>query len=426
MKFMVIGNGGREHTIAWALAKSGIVSQVICTPGNAGTACEAKCVNIPPKGSANSDYVQIAKENAVDIVVVGPEVPLAQGVADDLRAASIPCVGPQKSQAILESSKDFAKQFMQKYAIPCAKSKTFTDSETARHYLASCTVPIVIKADGLAAGKGVVVAASKDEAVAAIHDIMENDSLHGAGKKVVIEEYLDGTEVSCLCAVCVKDGKATIKPFLPARDHKRACDGNKGLNTGGMGAICPAVDLHSDQWKRIVGECIQPTLRAIKKEFGEYQGFIFLGLMLTSDGPKVLEYNIRLGDPETQAVLPLLKSDFAILCQKIAMGTLCDSDTLEWEDCHCVAPVVVSKGYPVKYEKSKPITIDAQAIQQSGAKIFMAGVATENGNLVTSGGRVLCCSSCAPTFDAAFQKAYQAVQAVHFDGATFRHDIGKS
>ena len=409
MKGIVAGSGGREHAIAYTLAKSNLIEEVICVPGNGGTAFEAKCRNINPSERADTKtlpfvdaFVTIAQAEKTDFAVIGPEDPLADGIADALWNAGIPTVGPKTKGAELEASKDAAKAFMNKYGVACAQSKTFTDKAAALAYVEQKGAPIVIKADGLAAGKGVVVAKTQEEAIQAVHDLMEDGKVGDAGKKLVIEEYLQGVEISVLAAVSVTkesaaNGKATIVPFLPARDHKRLLDGALGPNTGGMGAVCPLSDVSAETMAQFEKNVLQPTLKGLIAEGIDYRGFIFFGLMLTKDGPKALEYNVRLGDPETQAVLPLMQSDFAALCQAITNGTLSDF-ALEWKKGFQVAPVAVSGGYPGAYKKGLPILIGKTSVEQTGAKIFIAGAVVDRrgktpNTLVTSGGRVLACSA---------------------------------
>ncbi|MBQ9205405.1 MAG: phosphoribosylamine--glycine ligase [Treponema sp.] len=437
MKVLVIGSGGREHTIAWRLALSNSVSEVICVPGNGGTAHEAKCRNIDPKDnpalanlSLNEAAVSVAKSEKVEFAVIGPEDPLAEGIADSLWAAGIPTVGPKAKGAALEASKDLSKIFMQKYGVACADSKTFTNKEEALAYVRQKGAPIVIKADGLAAGKGVVVAKTLAEAESAVEELTAN--LGDAGKKLVIEEYLQGVEISVLAAVSVteesaKNGTACIKAFLPARDHKRLLDGAKGPNTGGMGAVCPLEDVTAETIAAFDANILQPTLKGLIAEKMDYRGFIFFGLMITKDGPKALEYNVRLGDPETQAVLPMMDFDFAELCKAIMTGTL-NSFQLNWKSGFQVAPVAVSGGYPLKYAKGKVITLANSVISDAGAKIFIAGAINDRRaktpTLITSGGRVLACSAHGATFDEAWKKAYEAMDGVQFEGMFYRKDIG--
>ncbi|MBE6353319.1 phosphoribosylamine--glycine ligase [Treponema sp.] len=429
MKVAVIGNGGREHTIAWKIAQSSNVEEVICIPGNGGTALENKCRNVEVQ---NSDYAGAAKANGCTLAVVGPENPLSEGAADALWAAGIPVIGPKKAGAQLEASKDLAKAFMKKYGVACAKSETFTDEKSALEYVEQQGAPIVIKADGLAAGKGVVVALTLDEAKQAVKDLMEGSAVGDAGKKIVIEEYLRGVEISVLAAVSVtpeyaKEGKAAIASFLSARDHKRLLDGAKGPNTGGMGAICPVDDFTEDLKKKFYEEIEFPTLRGLVEEGYDYRGFIFFGIMLTKDGPKALEYNVRLGDPETQAVLPMMDFDFVEMCQAIIDGNL-KNFNFKWKSGYQVAPVAVSGGYPKSYKKGMTISEDKAKVEETGAKIFIAGAVAESESgktvLKTSGGRVLACSAHGSTFDEAWKKSYAALEAVSFEGMFYRKDIG--
>ncbi len=432
MKIVVIGSGGREHAIAWKLAQSQSVSQVVCIPGNGGTALENKCVNIAP---GSESPVDIAKREGCELAVIGPEDPLAEGLADKFWEAGIPTVGPKKAGAQLEASKDAAKQFMNKYGVACAQSKTFTDAYEAIDYVKKHGAPIVIKADGLAAGKGVVVAQTEDEAQAAILDLMENERVGQAGKTVVVEDYLRGVEVSVLAAVSVEPGKekdACIIPFKCARDHKRLGEHATGPNTGGMGAICPVEDFTKDIEAQFMKDILEPTLKGFIAEKYDYRGFIFFGLMLTKDGPKCLEYNVRLGDPETQAVLPLMETDFADLCKAITDGTLKNLQ-IKWKDGFAVAPVAVSGGYPRDYKKGYPLTAREEDIAATGAKVFVAGAIVDrrathpSGNLatlVTSGGRVLACCATAPTFQEAWDNAYKAMGCIRFQGMYYRKDIG--
>lgn len=442
MKVIVVGNGGREHTIAWKLAQSNLVEEVICVPGNGGTAFEKKCRNIDFSEcerlygvSGNSAYIKAAQENKCSLAVIGPENPLAEGLANQFWDSGIPAVGPAFQAAQLEASKDLAKEFMHKYNVSCAKSKTFTSKDEAISYIKEQGAPIVIKADGLAAGKGVVVAKTIEDAVNAAEHLMDGSIAGEAGKKLVIEEYLRGTEISVLAAVSVSEeftekGKSCIVPFLSARDHKRLLDGAKGPNTGGMGAVAPVDDATPAIMEQFQKNILEPTLKGLQAEKYDYRGFIFFGLMLTEDGPKCLEYNVRLGDPETQAVLPLMDFDFAALCKSIADGSLKDF-RLKWKQGYQVAPVAVSGGYPKSYKKGYSIAIDDAKINESGAKVFIAG-AMENRrkrnpgdtNLVTSGGRVLACSAYGATFDEAWKNAYSAMGGIKFTDIFYRKDIG--
>ena len=436
MNIIVVGNGGREHTICWKLAQSSLVDKVIAVPGNGGTAYENKCVNINPKEcdyikDGENPYVAIAKHENCRMAVIGPEDPLAAGLADEFWKNEIPCVGPKKAGAQLEASKDLSKKFMKEYGVACAASETFVKKEPALEYVKKHGAPIVIKADGLAAGKGVVVAATVEEALAAVEDLMDNGKVGDAGKKLVIEDYLEGVEISVLAAVSVTpeyavQGKATIVPFLPARDHKRLLDGAKGPNTGGMGSICPLDDVTDETMAQFDKDILQPTLTGLIKERFDYRGFIFFGVMLTKQGPKLLEYNVRLGDPETQSVLPLMNFDFTAMCTAILNGTLKDFN-MEWKPGYQVAPVVVSGGYPAQYKKGCEITFNEPLLKASTAKVFVAGAVSgrrENGDMLTSGGRVLACSAYGSTFKEAWEKAYQGISAVKFEDAFYRKDIG--
>lgn len=436
MNIIVIGSGGREHTICWKLAQSSVVDKVIVVPGNGGTANESKCVNINPKDcdyikEGENPYVAIAKHENCRMAVIGPEDPLAEGIADAFWAGDIPCVGPKKAGAQLEASKDLSKNFMKKYNVACPASETFVNEDEAINYIKKHGAPIVVKADGLAAGKGVVVAATEEQAIQAVKDMMEDGKVGNAGKKLVMEDYLEGVEISVLAAVSVTpefavQGNATIVPFLPARDHKRLLDGAKGPNTGGMGAICPLDDVTDKMMKQFDKDILQPTLEGLIKEKFDYRGFIFFGVMLTSKGPKLLEYNVRLGDPETQAVLPLMDFDFTSMCTAILNGTLKDFN-FEWKPGYQVAPVVVSGGYPEKYKKGCEISFNKAILDASTAKIFVAGAVSGrrgSGDMLTSGGRVLACSAYGENFEEAWKKAYQGVSSVKFDGAFYRKDIG--
>ena len=437
MNIIVVGSGGREHTICWKLAQSSLVEKIVVVPGNGGTANESKCVNVDPKKcdyikDGENAYVAIAKHENCRMAVIGPEDPLAEGLADVFWNADIPCVGPKSAGAQLEASKDLSKDFMKKYGVACAASETFTDKDEACDYVKKHGAPIVIKADGLAAGKGVVVAATVDEALAAVEDLMESGRVGSAGKKLVIEDYLEGVEISVLAAVSVTpeyamQGNAVIVPFLPARDHKRLMDGAKGPNTGGMGAVCPLDDVSDETMMQFNKDILQPTLNGLIKEKFDYRGFIFFGVMLTSKGPKLLEYNVRLGDPETQAVLPLMNFDFAAMCTSIINGSL-KGFNFDWKPGYQVAPVVVSGGYPAEYKKGCEITFNEAILKESTAKIFVAGAVSGNrgnsDNMLTSGGRVLACSAYGDTFNEAWKKAYEGVSAVKFEGAFYRRDIG--
>ncbi|MDD5810871.1 MAG: phosphoribosylamine--glycine ligase [Treponema sp.] len=441
VKVIVVGSGGREHTIAWKLAQSSSVDEVICVPGNGGTASENKCRNIPLKQDYITDganpYVEIAKHEGVTFAVIGPEDPLAAGIADAFWNSGIPCVGPKSAGAQLEASKDLAKEFMAKYNVACPASKTFTDEKSAHDYIDQHGAPIVIKADGLAAGKGVVVAATAAQAHDAVKDLMIDGRVGNAGSKLVIEDYLEGVEISILAAVSVtpdftKNGQSTIVSFTPARDHKRLFDGAKGPNTGGMGAVTPLDDVTPEIMAKFNSDILEPTLKGLMAEGFDYRGFIFFGVMITKDGPKLLEYNVRLGDPETQVVLPMMDFDFAEMCKAIMDGKLKDFN-FAWKKGYAVAPVAVSGGYPNAYKKGIPISINASAESMKGCKIFIAGAIEDrraNGakgkdlSLITSGGRVLASCAQAATFDEAWNNAYALMKQISFEGMFYRKDIG--
>ena len=441
VKVIVVGSGGREHTIAWKLAQSSSVDEVICVPGNGGTASENKCRNIPLKQDYITDganpYVEIAKHEGVTFAVIGPEDPLAAGIADAFWNAGIPCVGPKSAGAQLEASKDLAKEFMAKYNVACPASKTFTDEKSAHDYIDQHGAPIVIKADGLAAGKGVVVAATAAQAHDAVKDLMIDGRVGNAGSKLVIEDYLEGVEISILAAVSVtpdftKNGQSTIVPFTPARDHKRLFDGAKGPNTGGMGAVTPLDDVTPEIMAKFNSDILEPTLKGLMAEGFDYRGFIFFGVMITKDGPKLLEYNVRLGDPETQVVLPMMDFDFAEMCKAIMDGKLKDFN-FAWKKGYAVAPVAVSGGYPNAYKKGIPISINASTESMKGCKIFIAGAIEDRRansakgkdlSLITSGGRVLASCAQAATFDEAWNNAYALMKQISFEGMFYRKDIG--
>ncbi|MDR0785376.1 MAG: phosphoribosylamine--glycine ligase [Treponema sp.] len=422
MNILVIGAGAREHAIAWKLALSPRVERVFVAPGNAGTAMEEKCVNIAP----NVDLLKFAKEKEC-LTVVGPEAPLVEGVVDQFREQGLPIAGPDKNAAHLEASKAFSKRFMEKYGVRCAKSRTFSVFDEATRYVQRCfaskNVPLAIKADGLAAGKGVVVAGTLAEAEGAVSSFMKDEVLGNAGKTLVVEDFLDGREASILAAVGVNNGKGCILPFTPARDHKRRFDGDKGPNTGGMGAIAPVPDFSSAAQADFQTSILEPTLKGLRQEGFDYRGFLFFGLMVKDDRCFLLEYNVRLGDPETQAVLPLMESDFAELCLAVLDGAL-DKFPLIWKKGAVCAPVAVSDGYPGQYRKGVPVTISAK-LAQTGAKLFVAGADLRDGGLFTTGGRVLTVSAYGADLAAALQNAADALSAVAFDGMGFRKDIGE-
>lgn len=417
MKVLVVGGGGREHAICWKLAQSPKVTELYCAPGNGGIAQVATCV--PIKATDVDAMVAWAKEQSVDFVVVAPDDPLALGMVDALESAGIPAFGPRKNAAIIEASKAFSKELMKKYHIPTAKYETFTDMDAALSYIDAQGAPIVVKADGLALGKGVVVAATVEEAKTAVRDMMEGGKFGASGTTVVIEECMTGPEVTVL-AFC--DGEH-VRPMVSSRDHKRAYDGNQGPNTGGMGAIAPAPGYTSELAKRCMEEIFLPTIAALKAEGRPFQGVLYFGLMLTSGGPKVVEYNARFGDPECQAVLSLLDGDLMEIMLACRNGTL-DRVSYAWKKQSACCLVLASGGYPLDYQKGYPIT----GLDDAGksAVVFHAGTARKDGQLVTAGGRVLGVTATGKDLNAAIDAAYAAASHIHFQGVHFRTDIGRA
>ena len=414
MKILVVGGGGREHAIIKKLKENKDVETVFALPGNGGIAKDAVCVNI---GAKDIDgIVKFAKENAIDYAVVAPDDPLVLGATDALEAVGIPCFGPRANAAIIEGSKVFSKNLMKKYGIPTAKYEVFSDAEAAMAYLATAPIPTVIKADGLALGKGVIIAMTREEAYDAVRSIMEDKVFGKSGENIVIEEFLEGPEVSVLSFT---DGK-TLVPMVSSQDHKRAHDGDEGLNTGGMGTVAP----NPYYTEKIAKECMEkifiPTVRAMESEGRVFKGCLYFGLMITKDGPKVIEYNCRFGDPETQVVLPLLESDLLTVMQATTNGTL-DKCEVKFRDGAACCVIMASKGYPEAYEKGYPITIP----DEISDKVYVAGAALKDGSIVTAGGRVLGVTECAPTLEEAIGKAYALVEKIHFDNAFYRRDIGK-
>ena len=414
MKVLVVGSGGREHAIVWALSKSPRVTELYCAPGNAGIAQLATCV---PVGATDVDaMVNWAKENKMDFVVVAPDDPLALGMVDALEQAGIPAFGPRKNAAVIEASKAFSKELMRKYHIPTAKYSTFTDMDEAIAYIRDQGAPIVVKADGLALGKGVTVAATVDEAVDAVKAMMEDNKFGASGSTVVIEECMTGPEVTVLCFA---DGEH-ISPMPSSQDHKRAYDGNQGPNTGGMGAISPTPYYTPEIAERCRKEIFEPTMVAMKAEGRPFQGVIYFGLMLTPEGPKVVEYNARFGDPECQALLMRLDTDLMDIFDACVKGTL-DQLDIHWKDEASCCLVLASGGYPLAYEKGKAIT-GLENVQD--AVVFHAGTAEKDGQIVTNGGRVLGVTALGADLDTAIRNAYDAAKPIHFDQMHFRTDIG--
>lgn len=418
MKILIVGGGGREHAIAWKLAKSPKVEKMYCAPGNAGIAEVAECVNI---GVMEFDkLVAFAKEHEIDLTVVAPDDPLAAGAVDAFEAAGLRAFGPRANAAILEGSKAFSKDLMKKYGIPTAAYETFNDPEKALAYLETAKMPIVLKADGLALGKGVLICKDLEEAKAGVKTLMMDKQFGSAGDEIVIEEFMTGREVSVLSFV---DGK-TIRIMTSAQDHKRAKDGDQGLNTGGMGTFSPS-PFYTPQVDAFCKEHIyQKTVDAMKAEGREFKGIIFFGLMLTADGPKVLEYNARFGDPETQVVLPRMKNDLVDLFEACIDGTL-DQINLEFEDNAAVCVVLASAGYPEHYEKGFEIRGLENFKDREGYYVFHAGSKfDEQGRVVTNGGRVLGVTATGTNLKEARANAYKATEWIDFDNKYMRHDIG--
>ena len=414
MKVMVVGGGGREHAIIKKLKESKKITELYALPGNGGMASDATCVAI---GAKDIDgIVAFAKENKIDYAVVAPDDPLVLGCVDALNEIGIPCFGPSKAAAIIEGSKVFSKNLMKKYGIPTASYDVFSDAEKALEFIKSAPIPTVIKADGLALGKGVVIAFDREEAVDAIKSIMEDKKFGDSGNNIVIEEFLTGPEVSVLAFT---DGK-TVKPMVSSMDHKRALDFDKGLNTGGMGTIAPNPYYTAE----IADECMEkiflPTINAMNKEGRTFKGCLYFGLMLTPNGPKVIEYNCRFGDPETQVVLPLLESDLFEVMQSVTNETLADQE-VKFADKSACCVIMASKGYPEKYENGFEIVIP----ENIADSVYVAGAKLSEGKLLSAGGRVLGVTAIADDLKGAIDNAYAKVKTIKFDNAFYRSDIGQ-
>ena len=414
MKLLVVGGGGREHAIIKSLKKNPAVTEIFALPGNGGIAADAVCV---PIGATEIDkIVSFAKEQGVDYAVVAPDDPLVLGCVDALEAAKIPCFGPRARAAIIEGSKVFSKNLMKKYGIPTARYEVFDDMAAALAYLDTAPIPTVIKADGLALGKGVIIAQTREEAKAAVRDMMENHVFGKSGDHVVIEEFLTGPEVSVLAFT---DGKV-VKPMVSSMDHKRAGDGDTGLNTGGMGTVAPNPYYTPAIAQRCMEEIFLPTVAAMNSEDRTFRGCLYFGLMLTPDGPKVIEYNCRFGDPETQVVLPLLESDLLTVMQATTNGTLADTE-VRFSDQYACCVITASAGYPVSYQKGYEITMTPEA----AAHTYVAGAKLEGGKLLTSGGRVTGTTAVAGSLADAIREAYRLASGVQFENAYRRSDIGQ-
>lgn len=416
MKVAVIGGGGREHTLAWKLAQSPSVDALYAIPGSAAMADVAKCVDISLSDLEGiADY---AVSEGIDMLVVGPEVPLTEGIADVAQAKGLAVFGPNKAAAQMEGSKVFAKNLMKKYRIPTAAYASFTDGDAAKAYIREQGAPIVVKADGLAAGKGVVVAQTEEEAIEAVNAMMEDHIFGASGGRIVIEECMIGEEASLLAFV---DGK-TIVPMISAQDHKRIFDNDEGPNTGGMGAYAPAPVFTPAIQKVVEDTILRPVIDGLKAEGITYQGCLYAGLMITEDGPKVVEFNCRFGDPETQAVLPLLDGDLAQIMYACTKGTL-SSDMVHWKEASACCVIMASAGYPASSHKGDVIS-GLDAVDPAEALVFHSGTAKEGGDYVTHGGRVLGVTAVAPDLKGAIDKAYANVDRIRFDGQQVRRDIG--
>jgi len=419
MKILVIGSGGREHALAWKAAQSPLADKVFVAPGNAGTALEPKLENVAISVEDIDALVSFAKTNAIGLTIVGPEVPLVIGLVDAFTAAGLKCFGPTQGAAQLEGSKSFTKDFLARHQIPSADYKTFTEIEPALAYLQQQGAPIVIKADGLAAGKGVIVAMDLQTAEAAVKDMLAGNAFGEAGHRVVIEEFLDGEEASF---IVIADGEHVL-PMATSQDHKRAGDGDTGLNTGGMGAYSPAPVVSEAIHQRIMDEVILPTIKGMAAEGLPYTGFLYAGLMIMADGtPKVIEYNCRFGDPETQPIMLRMRSDLVAHCLAAIDGQL-DSETTEWDPRAALGVVLAAGGYPGDYAKGRVISGLPES-ECDGEKVFHAGTAEQDGQVVTAGGRVLCATALGENVAAAQARAYQLARSISWEGVYLRNDIG--
>jgi len=414
MRIVVVGSGGREHAIIKKIKENKDVEEIFALPGNGGIAADATCVNIGAKDIEG--VVNFSKENKIDYVVVAPDDPLVMGMVDALEKEGIPAFGPRANAAIVEGSKVFSKNLMKKYNIPTAAYETFDDADKALEYVKTCPIPTVVKADGLALGKGVIIAMSREEAAEAVKSIMMDKQFGASGNQIVIEEFMEGPEITVLSFT---DGKV-VKPMVSSMDHKRAHDNDEGLNTGGMGTIAP----NPYYTKEVADTCMEkiflPTINALNAEGRTFTGCLYFGLMLTKDGPKVVEYNSRFGDPETQVVLPLLDSDLLTIMKATTDGTLAETE-VKFKDGYAACVIMASDGYPEHYEKGYEITIADEVSNM----VFVAGAKLEDGKLLTNGGRVLGCSGIGKTLPEAIENAYKVVDKVHFDNEYYRHDIGQ-
>ncbi|MCK5450199.1 MAG: phosphoribosylamine--glycine ligase [Candidatus Omnitrophica bacterium] len=417
MNVLVIGSGGREHAICWKLKQSAKVGKLYCSPGNGGTAKDAE--NVELKVSDHKEVIDFCKDKQVDLVVVGPEAPLAVGIADDLEKAGIKVFGPSYSASRMESSKIFAKELMGRYNIPTAAFRIFDNIEAAEEYIREVGAPIVVKAYGLAAGKGVVIAETVEEAVDAAKSMLVDKQFGSAGSKIIVEEFLTGEEASILV---VTDGEKII-PMVTSQDHKRIFDGDKGANTGGMGAYSPAPVIDEKLFDEIMKTIIEPTMEGLKNEGIIYKGVLYAGIMVTLEGPKVLEYNVRFGDPETQVIIPRMKSDLAELFMAVAKGDISDQQ-VEWDEKEYVCVVLAAGGYPGVYDKGKTISGIEQA-EKEKAMVFHAGTKEKGTKIVTSGGRVINVVGKGNGIEEAVINTYRAVEKINFEGMQYRSDIAR-
>ena len=418
MKILVVGSGGREHTLVWKLSQSEKVSKIYCAPGNAGTEILAENVDI-----ADTDIealLEFAKKENIEMTFVGPEAPLVEGIVDKFEKEGLKVFGPSQSAAALEGSKVFSKKLMKDYGIPTAKYEVFTDPEKAIAYIKKIGAPIVVKAEGLAAGKGVIVADTVEEALDAVKLILVNDKFGEAGERIVVEEYLEGEEATVLAFV---DGN-TIKPMVPSQDHKPAYDNDKGPNTGGMGAYAPAPIVTDKMMETIYQDILIPTVQALKQEGIEYKGVLYCGLMIKNGQAKVLEYNVRFGDPEAQVVLPLLETDLIDIADAVVTGQL-NKLEIKWKNKKALCVIMASGGYPIEYEKGKAITGIEQVNQNQDMIVFQAGTKNIDGKLLTDGGRVLAVTALGDDYKEVINKAYKGVEKIHFDDFHIRNDIGQ-
>lgn len=418
MKILIVGGGGREHALAWKSAQSERVEQVFVAPGNAGTALESNTHNVDIAADDISGLLDFAQTQSIDLTIVGPEVPLVAGIVDAFEAAGLRCFGPTKAAAQLEASKAFTKDFLQRHQIPTARYQTFTEVDSATRYIREHGTPIVIKADGLAAGKGVVIASDEAEAIVTVEDMLSGNAFGDAGHRVVLEEFLQGEEASF---IVIADGESVLA-LASSQDHKARDDGDQGPNTGGMGAYSPAPVVTPELHERIMQTVIKPTLRGMQQEGHRYRGFLYAGLMISVDGEiKVLEYNCRLGDPETQPILLRLQTDLIDLCLAGLEGTL-EQMTVQWDQRPALGVVMAAGGYPQAYRKGDVIFGLEQNFPDS--KVFHAGTATRDAQIITSGGRVLCVTALGDNVRQAQQNAYAAAQQIHWEEVYYRSDIG--